>query len=245
VGFRGTVRIPIRPRPGLPCPGTGEDGGPLRDDGRRGERWKERLAGARRLAHRIDRLTWEEGKVTGEENHRWLVACSDFDGDPDDYARRAPRSSPRHLRGPRGTTSSDRLRRRAPDRHRAAQLLRGSGRTDRSERGAAAVRDAGNHGLARRTVPGLHLPLLLLRAAGGHPGGGGPSEVRGIVHYVQSFCFRQIEDIILREEVGCRSLRWRATLPARWTAGRGSVFRRSSKCFRGVSYHAPFLDIRA
>jgi benzoyl-CoA reductase/2-hydroxyglutaryl-CoA dehydratase subunit BcrC/BadD/HgdB len=27
-------------------------------------------------------------------------------------------------------------------------------------------------------------------------------KVRGIVHYVQSFCFRQIEDILLREEVG-------------------------------------------
>ncbi|HQU13536.1 MAG TPA: 2-hydroxyacyl-CoA dehydratase, partial [Thermodesulfobacteriota bacterium] len=54
-----------------------------------GERWKERLDGVRRLAHEIDRLTWEEGKVTGEENHRWLVACSDFDGDPDEYARRA------------------------------------------------------------------------------------------------------------------------------------------------------------
>jgi benzoyl-CoA reductase/2-hydroxyglutaryl-CoA dehydratase subunit BcrC/BadD/HgdB len=26
--------------------------------------------------------------------------------------------------------------------------------------------------------------------------------VRGVVHYVQSFCFRQIEDILLREEVG-------------------------------------------
>jgi len=46
-----------------------------------GERWKGRLDAVRRIAHEIDRLTWEEGKVTGEENHRWLVACSDFEGD--------------------------------------------------------------------------------------------------------------------------------------------------------------------
>ena len=26
-------------------------------------------------------------------------------------------------------------------------------------------------------------------------------QARGVVHYVQSFCFRQIEDILLREEV--------------------------------------------
>jgi benzoyl-CoA reductase/2-hydroxyglutaryl-CoA dehydratase subunit BcrC/BadD/HgdB len=29
----------------------------------------------------------------------------------------------------------------------------------------------------------------------------GHREVRGIVHYVQSFCFRQIEDILLRKEI--------------------------------------------
>jgi benzoyl-CoA reductase/2-hydroxyglutaryl-CoA dehydratase subunit BcrC/BadD/HgdB len=26
--------------------------------------------------------------------------------------------------------------------------------------------------------------------------------IRGIVHYVQAFCFRQIEDILLRKEIG-------------------------------------------
>ncbi len=56
---------------------------------RESEAWKARLDEVRRIAHEIDRLTWEEGKVTGEENHRWLVACSDFEGDPDGFARRA------------------------------------------------------------------------------------------------------------------------------------------------------------
>jgi len=53
------------------------------------EGWKRRLDAIRRIAHEIDRLTWEEGKVTGEENHRWLVSCSDFDGDPAEWSRRA------------------------------------------------------------------------------------------------------------------------------------------------------------
>ena len=49
----------------------------------RAGRWKRKLDAVRRAAHEIDRLTWEEGKVTGEENHFWLVSCSDFEGDPE------------------------------------------------------------------------------------------------------------------------------------------------------------------
>lgn len=40
----------------------------------------------RALAHEIDRLTYEELKVTGFENHLYLVNCSDFEGDVKKYA---------------------------------------------------------------------------------------------------------------------------------------------------------------
>lgn len=39
------------------------------------------LDGVRRTVHEIDRLTWEENKVTGEENHIWNVSTSDLMGD--------------------------------------------------------------------------------------------------------------------------------------------------------------------
>lgn len=51
--------------------------------------WKERLDGVRRLVHRIDELTWQDNKVSGFENHLWQVSCSDFNGDPDRFAREA------------------------------------------------------------------------------------------------------------------------------------------------------------
>ena len=35
----------------------------------------------RKAVHEIDRLTWEENKVTGEENHIWNVSTSDLMGD--------------------------------------------------------------------------------------------------------------------------------------------------------------------
>lgn len=33
--------------------------------------------------HELDRLTWQEGKVSGMENHLYLVQSSDFGGDPE------------------------------------------------------------------------------------------------------------------------------------------------------------------
>ncbi|PKM95565.1 MAG: 2-hydroxyglutaryl-CoA dehydratase [Firmicutes bacterium HGW-Firmicutes-1] len=40
----------------------------------------------RALAHEVDRLTYEELKVSGFENHLYLVNCSDFEGDATKYA---------------------------------------------------------------------------------------------------------------------------------------------------------------
>jgi len=36
----------------------------------------------------LDELTWKENKVSGLENHLWLVNSSDFNGDPDDFETR-------------------------------------------------------------------------------------------------------------------------------------------------------------
>ena len=38
---------------------------------------------ARKLAHEIDRMTWNDNVVTGKENHLWLINTSDFMSDLD------------------------------------------------------------------------------------------------------------------------------------------------------------------
>ena len=43
------------------------------------------LAPCRRLALKLDELTWKEGVVSGGENHLWLVSASDFNQDPGTY----------------------------------------------------------------------------------------------------------------------------------------------------------------
>lgn len=53
------------------------------------EEQKQRLDSVRRTVGEIDRLTWEDGRVSGEENHLWQINCSDFGGDPDRFAEDA------------------------------------------------------------------------------------------------------------------------------------------------------------
>jgi benzoyl-CoA reductase/2-hydroxyglutaryl-CoA dehydratase subunit BcrC/BadD/HgdB len=50
-------------------------------------RIRERLTPVRRQLRRLDRLTWETGQVTGRENFLWLISSSDFASDLDSYEK--------------------------------------------------------------------------------------------------------------------------------------------------------------
>ena len=45
------------------------------------EKVRRELQPVRDLALKLDELTWQENKVSGGENHLWLVSASDFNGD--------------------------------------------------------------------------------------------------------------------------------------------------------------------
>jgi benzoyl-CoA reductase/2-hydroxyglutaryl-CoA dehydratase subunit BcrC/BadD/HgdB len=49
--------------------------------------WKIRLDAIRRRVHALDDRTWQEGKITGFENHLFLINTSDFLGNPGEYAQ--------------------------------------------------------------------------------------------------------------------------------------------------------------
>ncbi len=49
---------------------------------------KKRLDQIRKLLIELDRMTWQDGVITGNENHLWMVNASDFEGDPDEFERR-------------------------------------------------------------------------------------------------------------------------------------------------------------
>jgi benzoyl-CoA reductase/2-hydroxyglutaryl-CoA dehydratase subunit BcrC/BadD/HgdB len=167
-----------------------------------GERWRERLLPVRGTVTEIDRLTWEEGKVSGGENHRWLVSCSDFEGDPARFA----------------SAAGDFLREaaRRPSRRGGIPLSFAgvppilSGIHD-------AFEDAGGRFVLNEVARQFSMPFpdaaeladQYLRYTYPYSVEGRIADIRAesarrgaraVVHYVQSFCFRQIEDILLREE---------------------------------------------
>jgi benzoyl-CoA reductase/2-hydroxyglutaryl-CoA dehydratase subunit BcrC/BadD/HgdB len=166
-------------------------------------RWKRRLDAVRRVVHEIDRLTWEESRVTGEENHYWLVNCSDFGRDPEEFGRRAKDFLEEAVRRP-------------PRKDLTPLALVGvppitSGLHAFFEE--AGARFVFNEVPRQFAMPGSAATLTAqyLDYTYPYPVFGRIEDirresarrgVRGIVHYVQSFCFRQIEDILLREEVG-------------------------------------------
>jgi benzoyl-CoA reductase/2-hydroxyglutaryl-CoA dehydratase subunit BcrC/BadD/HgdB len=51
-------------------------------------RMQARLIPLRRQLRRLDRLTWETGQVSGQENFQWLISSSDFASDLTAYEQR-------------------------------------------------------------------------------------------------------------------------------------------------------------
>jgi benzoyl-CoA reductase/2-hydroxyglutaryl-CoA dehydratase subunit BcrC/BadD/HgdB len=51
------------------------------------EKVRQQLKAARDLVLKLDELTWKENKVSGGEDHLWLVSASDFNGDHRKYLR--------------------------------------------------------------------------------------------------------------------------------------------------------------
>ncbi len=52
---------------------------------RESETIREELIPVRQKALKLDRITWQEGKISGWENHYWLVSASDFNQDISQY----------------------------------------------------------------------------------------------------------------------------------------------------------------
>ena len=179
------------------------------------EAWKKRLDRTRGVVLEIDRLTWEEGKITGEENHLWLVNCSDFEGNPERYDRRARAFLEKAGKRP---ARRDLL----PVAFVGVPPILSGLHSFFEECGARVVFNEVQRQFA---MPGPSDNLTEQYLSYTYPYSfferledirreTSRRRVRGIVHYVQSFCFRQIEDILLREEIGLPVLTLEGDVPA-------------------------------
>ena len=174
---------------------------------------KKRLDQVRGLAWEIDRLTWEENRVSGFENHLYLVSCSDFNGDPDRFAREMEEFI-------------QTARVREPFSERVRSGSGGKGRELRigfigvppifpelydflEEHGARVVFNEVQRQFSmpfetEDVVEQYRLytyPYKVFQRIEDIAREAERRQLDGIIHYTQSFCYRQIEDLIIRKKL--------------------------------------------
>ncbi|MEA2109977.1 MAG: 2-hydroxyacyl-CoA dehydratase family protein [Pseudomonadota bacterium] len=164
---------------------------------------KRNLDAIRRQLEELDRLIWEEGRVSGEENHRFLVSASDFSGSPKHFshdlntflqaARRRQPKTPTLRLGIIGVP---------PIISNFYPVIK--------ELGVEVVfnevqRQFSMPGAGNLDLAGQYLAYTYPYAVSGRIADIKAEidrrRIDGIIHYVQSFCFRQIEDIIIKKEL--------------------------------------------
>ena len=185
-----------------------------------GTNWEEvkaqkmRLDEVRALVWEIDRLTWEENKVSGWENHLYQVSCSDFNGNPEAFSSQVKE----FLQVARERRPlPDQLRDRSKGGRRREIRLGFIGvppimtdlYTFLEEQGARVVfnevqRQFSMPFKTADVVEQYRLYTYPYPVFGRIADIAREAEKRqldGIIHYVQSFCYRQIEDMILRKQL--------------------------------------------
>lgn len=179
------------------------------------ERVREGLRRVRGKIAAVDALTWQEGTVSGLENHLYQVSCSDFEGDPvafeakvdaflTEATERPPRSWPLRLAFV-GVP---------PIYSDLYQFL--------EARGALVVYNE----VQRQFTMAASLDCTLLqqyqRYTYPYDIFGRLKDIRrqvalrrvdGVIHYVQSFCFRQIQDTLIRQHLDLPVLTLEGDMP--------------------------------
>jgi benzoyl-CoA reductase/2-hydroxyglutaryl-CoA dehydratase subunit BcrC/BadD/HgdB len=163
---------------------------------------KVRLDAIRRKIAEIDRLTWEEDLVSGEENHYFQVCSSDMNGDPDRFEQEIDQ----FLAKVSGRTPFRQPVRLAymgvppimTDLYPFLESHGGRVVFNETQRQFAMPYDRQDlvDQYLTYTYPYdifTRLADILLE--------GERRRVSGVIHYVQSFCFRQIEDMIVRKKL--------------------------------------------
>ncbi len=163
---------------------------------------KLRLDLIRRKIHEIDRLTWQENLVTGGENHYFQVCSSDMNGDIETFSDEI--DSFLEIAAQRHPLNED-LRLAYvgvppiyPDLYPALEMLDARvvfNETQRQFTMPFATPDIVDQYLQYTYPYGIFYRLEDIQRELEK------RRIDGVIHYVQSFCFRQIEDIVLRENL--------------------------------------------
>jgi benzoyl-CoA reductase/2-hydroxyglutaryl-CoA dehydratase subunit BcrC/BadD/HgdB len=161
----------------------------------------------------IDRMTWEDRSVTGQENNLWQLCSSDMEGNYGEYGRRTAdflveAKGRRPQEGiPLGYVGVPPIN---SDLHQFIEDLGCHIIYNEVQRQFALPYP--DKGIVDRyllyTYPyGIFARLTDMKQEIAR------RKPKGIVHYVQAFCYRAVEDIILRESLGVPVLTIEGDLP--------------------------------
>ncbi len=178
---------------------------------------KRRLDGIRRKLRELDRLTFQENVVTGFENHLFLVSSSDFKSDPDQFEReldkflrdvrqREPKKEEEVRLGFLGVPPI------FNDLHDRIESL--GGRVVFNEIQRQFSMPYGDEDIVDQYLRYTY-PYSMKGRIEDIESAIRKRNLDGLIHYTQTFCFRQIYDIILRESISVPILTLEGDRPGR------------------------------
>ena len=166
------------------------------------EQQRKRLVKLRKKVAEIDALTWQKNNVSGIDNHIFQVSCSDFDGNVDLFEKKVDQFL---LKAQTAPEKGEELRLAfigvppiCPDIYNYLESI-----------GARVVFNEVQRQFA---MPNEVADIVRQYQLYTYPYGvfGRLEDIQeeidkrnidGVIHYVQSFCYRQIEDMIFREKL--------------------------------------------
>ncbi len=177
--------------------------------------WKEQLDPIRTKLSQLDRLTWQENLITGAENQQFLVSASDFNSDPQQFSAELDRFINEALsRSPRKKKIRLGLAGVPPILSNLFQVLE---QLDASVvfnevPRQFALPEAARYSLAEQYTRYTY-PYQVERRLEDIEQACHKRQIDGLIHYTQSFCFRQIEDIIFKRQLEIPTLTLEADQP--------------------------------
>ena len=166
------------------------------------EQQRKRLVKLRKKVAEIDALTWQKNNVSGIDNHIFQVSCSDFDGNVDLFEKKVDQFL---LKAQTAPEKGEELRLAfigvppiCPDIYNYLESI-----------GARVVFNEVQRQFA---MPNEVADIVTQYQLYTYPYGVfsriediqeeiDKRNIDGVIHYVQSFCYRQIEDMIFREKL--------------------------------------------
>ncbi len=165
-------------------------------------RIREELEPLRLELDRLDEMTWKENRISGSENHTWLVSSSDFNGDFKSFA------------GELGDFLNEAANRTPFEESVRLAYI---GVPPILDNLYDAVEEFGGHVVFNEVQRQFSMPERNGGLVGQYLAYTYPYSifhrldyiipelerrgVRGVIHYVQSFCHRHIEDLIVRKKI--------------------------------------------